>query len=146
MMRQIQFICGHGFLLVGLAIASAAGCSDAKPERVPISGTVLIDGQPVDRGSVMFVNGQTRPAMSVIDKDGRFQLTCFQPGDGAVLGKHKVKVTVSEGIDEHSMRWFAPKKYADENTSGLEVEVTEPRDDMKIELTWDGGKPFVERW
>ena len=132
--------------LAGLALLVTAGCSNSHPERVPISGTVLIDGVPANRGSIMFVNGQTRPAMSVIDKDGHFQLTCFQTGDGAVLGKHRVKVTVSEGIDDHSMRWFAPKKYSDENTSGLEVDVTEPRDDLKIELTWDGGKPYVERW
>ena len=143
---QTESVLRPVLVLAGLALLCAAGCSDSRPERVPISGTVLIDGVPADRGSIMFINGQTRPAMSAIDKDGHFQLTCFQIGDGAVLGKHKVKVTVSEGIDDHSMRWFAPKKYSDENTSGLEVEVTEPMDDLKIELTWDGGKPYVERW
>jgi hypothetical protein len=132
--------------LVLLSIAVVTGCSDGRPERVPISGSVLIDGVPADRGSIMFVNGDTRPAMGNIDSSGHYQLTCFKVGDGAVLGMHKVKVTVAEPIDDHSQRWLAPKKYSDEKTSGIEVEITEPLDDLNIELTWDGGKPYVERW
>jgi hypothetical protein len=57
-----------------------------------------------------------------------------------------VKITAVEPVDERSNRWLAPKKYADENTSGVEEKITGPVDDLKIELTWDGGKPFVERW
>ena len=63
-----------------------------------------------------------------------------------MLGRHRVKITAVESINDRSNRWLAPKKYSDENTSGIEVEITEPVDDLKIELTWDGGKPFVERW
>jgi hypothetical protein len=106
----------------------------------------LIDGVPLTHGAIMFINSGTRPAGSAIDSNGRFALTCFQPGDGAVPGRHLVKVTANEPIDDHSGRWHAPKKYADERTSGIEVEITEPVDDLKIELTWDGGQSFVERW
>lgn len=73
-------------------------------------------------------------------------MTCYELNDGATLGQHRVKVTAVDPIDERSNRWHAPKKYADEKTSGIEVEITEPVDDLKIELTWDGGNPFVERW
>ena len=37
-----------------------------------------------------------------------------------------------------------PPKYADFRESGLVFTLTEPTDDLKIELTWDGGKPFVQ--
>ena len=94
----------------------------------------------------MFVGDSGRPAGSSIDSQGHFSLTCYEPGDGAMLGKYRVKVTGLELIDDRTNRWLAPKKYADEKTSGIEVEITQPVDDLKIELTWDGGKPFVEHW
>jgi hypothetical protein len=39
-----------------------------------------------------------------------------------------------------------PKKYGDSTTAGLEIEVNEPTDSLEINLTWDGGQPFVERF
>jgi hypothetical protein len=125
---------------------AASGCGDGKPTRVPVAGTVLIDGAPVTHGSIMFIPSAGRPAGGGIDSDGSFTLTCYERNDGATPGVHRVKVTAIEPIDERSNRWHAPKKYADEKTSGIEVEITEPIDDLKIELTWEGGKPFVDRW
>ena len=29
--------------------------------------------------------------------------------------------------------------------SGIQVDIQGPIDDLKIELSWDGGKPFIER-
>ena len=133
-------------MVLGCMLAIASGCSDGRPTRVPISGKVSIDGKPLAGGSIMFLHPESRSSGSPIDADGRFQLTCYVPGDGAVLGKHRVKVTACESLSERSNRWLAPKKYADPNSSGLEVEVTEPKDDLEINLTWGGDKPFVERW
>jgi hypothetical protein len=122
-----------------------AGCAEKRPTRVPVSGTVTIDGAPLTFGSVMFVNADTRPAGSAIDGQGRFTLSCYEAADGAVLGLHRVKVTAAQPHGTNAVRWLAPKKYASENTSGIDIEITEPRDDLNIELTWDGGKPFIER-
>jgi hypothetical protein len=122
-----------------------SGCGEKLPTRVPVSGTVTIDGVPLAYGSIMFINDSTRPAGSVIDAQGRFTLSCYTADDGAIVGRHKVKVTAAQPLGTDQVRWLAPKKYADENTSGIEKEVTEPVSDMKIELTWAGGKPFVER-
>jgi hypothetical protein len=43
------------------------------------------------------------------------------------------------------MKWHAPKKYFRYKSSGLTEEITGPTDSLVINLTWDGGKPFVER-
>lgn len=133
-------------VLLAALLASSAGCSDGLPERVPVSGTVTIDGAPLTRGSIMFISQGGRPAGGGIDSQGHFELSCYEQGDGATLGLHHVKVTAVEPINERANRWLAPKKYADERSSGIEVEITEPIDDLKIELTWDGGRPFVESW
>jgi hypothetical protein len=122
-----------------------AGCSDGKPTRVPISGKVLIDGQPLTLGSIAFVPKGARPSGSAIDRDGHFELSCYGHGDGAVLGAHRVMVTGAQHISESAIRWEAPKIYADIKTSDLSVNVDRPADDIVINLTWKGGKPFVER-
>jgi hypothetical protein len=130
------------FLLV---LVLVTGCGDGKPTRVPISGKVLIDGKPLTMGSIVFIPQGARPSGSAIDKEGHFVLTCYQHGDGAVLGAHRVSVTAAQNIGETAIRWEAPKLYSDIKTSGLIENVDGPADDVVINLTWNGGKPFVEK-
>lgn len=133
------------FLLVLFCIFTAAiGCGDGRPTRVPVSGRVLIDGKPLTYGAVRFVPPGDRPSGGNLDSEGRFTLMCFTPGDGAVLGTHQVAVSGNEQVSQTRIRWHAPKKYADFNQSGLTQEITGPTDSVLIELSWDGGKPFVE--
>jgi hypothetical protein len=136
-------------LLTAVLIASAScfvGCGDGRPTRMPVAGRVVIDGQPVRFGMIKLTNADTRAASSRLDEEGRFQMTCFEKHDGVIPGAHRVEVAATEGIDERTVRWHAPKKYASANTSGIEVTIDEPTEDLLIELTWSGGKgPFVER-
>ena len=76
---------------------------------------------------------------------GRFTLSTFKDGDGCVLGKHRVAVISREIKSPTSQLWHAPKKYIRPDTSGLEVDVSGPTDNLEINLTWDGGKPFLEQ-
>jgi hypothetical protein len=133
------------FLIV-LALLATLGCSDGRPERVPVSGQVLIDGQPLTHGYVQFAPADSRASTGALDSSGHFTLTCFEPGDGAVTGKHKVTVMSQEPIGQETIKWHAPKMYANPNESGLEQEITGPTDSIKIELTWGGAKgPIVEK-
>ena len=126
------------YLLLMLVVA--AGCSDGRPKRVPVSGQVLIDGEPVRAGSIRFVPEGARPSSSDLDAEGRFTLRCFEKDDGAVLGTHRVEVAARE-IEGESVRWYAPNEYSDFRSSGLAVEITEPTDSLIIELTWGSKKP-----
>jgi hypothetical protein len=122
----------------------ASGCGDSRPERVKVSGKVLIDGQLLTGGNVKFVPAGSRPSSGTLDAAGKFTLTCYDGGDGVVPGRHRVQISAMEVISASKVKWLAPPKYADFRTSGLEYEIIEPTDDLTIELTWDGGKPFVE--
>jgi hypothetical protein len=124
--------------------ALVAGCGDSLPERVPVSGRVMIDGQPLSQGAIMVAPQDERPSMGAIAADGSFTLSCYEKGDGAVPGTHKVSITATEPLNDRQVRWHAPKKYAHINTSGLTATIDGPTDDLVINLTWDGGKPFVE--
>lgn len=125
-------------------IATLVGCGEGRPHRVPVSGRVTIDGKPLTHGIVRFVPQNDRPSGGVLDSEGRFTLTCFDPGDGAVLGLHRVAVAGDERLNATRVRWHAPPKYASHIQSGLTQEITGPTDSVHIELTWDGGKEFVE--
>lgn len=89
------------------ALAMIAGCgSDKFPVRV-VSGTVVCDGQPVTRGSITFspvgVAGASetgKTASAALAKDGSFKLSTFGQFDGAIVGKHRVEFTGSDGNDE----------------------------------------------
>jgi hypothetical protein len=131
--------------LVGCVVLSLAGCADGLPERVPVSGTVFIDGKPLTKGSIMVIPDGERAAGGSIGPDGRFQLTSYELNDGVVTGTHRVTVQATEHIGERDTRWLTPKKYGDAATSGLSITVTEPTDDLKIELSWDGKGPYVEK-
>jgi hypothetical protein len=112
---------------------------------VPVSGVVLIDGQPLTRGHVKFVPSHGRPSVGKIGEDGKFTLTCFDGGDGAIPGTHRVQVAANRIISNNKIEWFAPSKYADFRTSGLEIQVVEPVDNLTIELTSGGQKlPYIE--
>ena len=58
---------------------------------------------------------------------------------------HRVEVDGSESLSATQLKWHAPKKYFRYRTSELTQEITGPTDSLVINLTWDGGKPFVER-
>ena len=136
------------YVCLWLAVAGTTtvltGC-DTGPRLVPVSGKVLIDGQPLTYGFIQVMPENERVATGTIGQDGTFTLSTYEDNDGAVLGKHKAAVIAVEALNAGSQKWHAPKMYTDAQTSGLTVDITGPTDALVLELTWDGGKPFIER-
>jgi hypothetical protein len=133
-------------LLLAIFMASINGCGDNLPKRVTVSGRVLLDGKPLEFGVVRFFPENQRMASGGIQRDGSFKLNTFSENDGCFIGKHPVAINSAENISASKMKWYAPKKYADPNTSGLEVDIPGPRSDVIIELTSEPGQkyPLVE--
>jgi len=122
-----------------------AGCGDGRPTRVPVAGIVLIDGEPLKSGNIKFVPKNGRPSSSKIGEDGSFSLTCYDGNDGALLGTHRVQISSNRIISDSKIEWFAPREYADFRTSGIEVDVTKPVEDLKIDLSWGARKgPYID--
>ena len=125
----------------------AAGCSKGDHSLVPVSGKVLIDGQPLTEGYIRFVPAKGRVSTGQIRSDGTFELTCFKPGDGAFIGANRIEVGSNKILSPTQIKWFAPKAYSSTATSGLTMDVTGPKDDALIELKWGNVKgPFVEQF
>lgn len=119
--------------------AALAGCDD-RPKRVSVEGVVLLDGEPLTQGQLVFVPAGGRPSNAKIRDDGTFELRCYGENDGALLGTHRVAVSAKTVVSEDNVKWHAPRRYANYVTSGLTVEVTESVDDLVIELTSDEEK------
>jgi hypothetical protein len=137
-------------VIYALLLIATSGCGSKHPDIVPVSGTVTIDGKPLTQGVITVAPQGHRPSTGEIDENGRFTLTCFEPGDGALKGTHLATVAAVEPVSERSNRWHAPREYANRIKSGLWVTIDGPTDDLNIELTWaKSGKekgPFVDNF
>ncbi|QEG43466.1 hypothetical protein [Roseimaritima ulvae] len=127
--------------LLGLAVAAAVvGCGPSRPAVVPVSGQVLIDGEPLKNASIMVAPSAGKAAFGRSDDEGRFTLTTYEPDDGCMTGTHPVEVSATEPESASVMLVHTPLKYMDVDTSDLSVTIEEATDDLRIELSWDGQK------
>jgi hypothetical protein len=86
-----------GILVVGLC--GLVGCSSSEFPTAPTRGRVICEGQPVPHVTVFFEpleSGKSalvgRSGFAIAKEDGTFVLTSYQPNDGAVIGRHRVRV------------------------------------------------------
>jgi len=121
--------------LVLVVVALLCGCSGSNRDRVPVhpvTGKVLVDGQPPEGATVVFHPVSSTEEMAHkpaarVQADGTFQVTTYEAHDGAPAGEYVVTVT-----------WSAPPtpdrlggKYSDPETSQLQVTVTEGENLLK---------------
>jgi hypothetical protein len=132
-----------GLILSALAIA---GCGDGRPQRVPVSGQVRIDGKPLRSGGIRFFPTDGRPSTGTIDSEGRFSLSTFEPNDGCSLGNHRVAVISVDELNSNTRRWNVPKIYTSPDTSNITQTIERTTDSLMIELTWGSTKgPIIEK-
>lgn len=143
MFRWCVLVC-----LLAVAGLTTVGCggSDA-PELVPVSGKVLLDGQPAGGALVRFVPETGPSSGGQTDENGQF--TLLGPGNrpGAIATSHTVTVGCpynpgagsspdgSTQAPAASSACNVPVMYSDVLTSNVTVVVSEDgKDDVVIEL------------
>lgn len=95
-MKQAQWRLPILSMAMAIAGISIMGCSGS--ENIPtykVSGVVTLDGKPVEGATVTFLDVDNGPynAVALTGSDGRYELTTFENGDGAVEGSYNVMVT-----------------------------------------------------
>ena len=127
---------GVGLLSAAIAAIALAGCGEAKPQRTPvfpIKGTISFKGQPMPGALVALhpktpVAGTPSPRANVA-KDGAFEVSTYDGGDGAPVGDYTLTVLwykqVKNGPDIVSGPNVIPQKYAKAETSDLTISVKE---------------------
>ena len=126
--------------LLALALAAVAGCGDPDVlPTVPVHGTVTFKGKPLPKGKILFQPEKGQPATGAIE-DGKFVLSTYRHGDGAVAGTHKVAVIATENVTGKdgvtNQKPLIPESYADYTSSGIVITV-EPNgpSNLKIDLS-----------
>ncbi len=119
------------------------GCSD-RLATYPVAGRVqFASGSPVHVGTVELKSREHEiQARGEIDADGKFTLTTYVKGDGAVAGFHDcviVQFVMTEDLAGHkpSLIGVIDRRYASYATSGLSVEVS-PEGKNQIVLEVEG--------
>lgn len=123
-----------------LLLTVICGCGGTMQlDTAPVTGTVTIDGQPINSGVVMFVPKSGRSSRGEIQPDGTFRLATYGKGDGAILGENRVVVySISETLGTTSGRALAdvPRKYSSPATTDITYEVKAGVENFaKIKLT-----------
>lgn len=136
-----------------LLTCGAAGCASKSegPELAAVSGTVKYRGKPLENASVVFLpdaQGQLL-ASGTTDSKGHYQLTTRNTNDGALVGKHRVTVTLrgpNKKLPEDQLTTglpgsnfepgdaLIPQRYFLPDTSGLMREVKPGSNTVDLEL------------
>lgn len=126
----------HGAFTVMLI--GMAGC-DTTPPLVPASGTINLDGKPLDGAVVRFVPVDGEGAWiaeGTTDSQGRVQLRYGGTKDGAPVGHYKVILSTErpdlEGAESLPLEFTAPETTPllvtiEEGGSTFELEATTPK-------------------
>lgn len=78
-------------LIATLLGAGLAGCRPpGSAPTVPAAGRLSYQGKPLANIDVVFTPTQGRRGSGTTDSDGRFRISTFARGDGAVPGRHRV--------------------------------------------------------
>ena len=118
-----------------------AGCGPKRPPLAKVEGTVTYKGKPVVGAAIAFLPEQQglMSGRGKTDDKGHYVLETYDPGDGAIVGKHQVVLSLrgpskplrpdlgeaaAEVLKEMGPP-LIPKKYFAPETSGLTREVVE---------------------
>ena len=122
-------------------LSGLVGCG-GDSGTVPVSGQVVFpDGSPLDHGIIeMRHTSLPHVARGEVDSNGKFTVSTYKPGDGAIPGDYKVAVTqiiIAEDLsfDDHHHGKRLDPRFSRIETSDLKVTVgAEGDDQLRIEV------------
>lgn len=126
-----------------ILLAAVIGCGPSGPKVAKARGKVTYKKVPLKFGSVVFQPESGKLASGKIQPDGTFILTTNSANDGAVVGKHRVRVVSLTSQDPNSRKTgdgeattgksLIPEKYTLLDTTPLKEEVKD-QDENVFEL------------
>jgi hypothetical protein len=149
--RMLPVVCGL-LTCVCLGLAGCGGSKQGQRPTVQVTGEVTYKGAPVTRGEVKFIPANreeagARVAFGPLDAQGRYRLSTYGDGDGAILGNYAVTIesrveAPPEGKKETAdgrpagqrPKSLVPERYADPQTSRLTAEVKQGSNHLNFTL------------
>lgn len=150
------------FALFACWLVMVGGCGYRRPQRIPTTGTLLLDGSPVANASLVFLPAEGgRPAMAHSDENGQFTISTYGGNDGLPAGRYKLSATklmlreraqkrldafnASEAAEnggdiqftDADYRNMLPARYSDPRSSDYEVVIEKNGPSLTINLSSD---------
>lgn len=82
----------HTLALAGLIAITGCGGGADVPDLGRVTGTITLDGDPLDGATVEFVPQSGRPSSAITDDNGYYTLRYSATTNGALPGKHNVSI------------------------------------------------------
>ena len=130
--------------LTAATLLAVMGCGGGG-DLAPVSGVVLLDGEPVESGTVYFIPDSGAGSEGELAAGGRFTLTTQEGRAGAILGRHRVAVAAfkeavwppnyDQADNGQDSGILVPARYGTADSSGLEYDVQPGENEFTIELS-----------
>lgn len=130
------------WLAVGLPAAGVSGCGGAARPNVPfgkVTGQITLDGEPLAKARVVYEPQAGRPSYGLTSEAGEYELRYKGQPWGAIVGRHTVRITTAEVIEESPdadpviIKERLPKRYHEAST--LTADVTAGNNIIDFALT-----------
>ena len=129
-----------GSLMAALVVLSFFGCGSN--DWASVKGTVTLDGEPLERGTVVFLNAERATGIGTIGPDGAYTVTTGTR-QGMAPGTYRVTITAFDAPnptapgEPPTPPLITPTKYNNAETSGLTAQISAGSNRCDFEMTSD---------
>ena len=127
--------------LASLLIVGITGCGGPEVPTASVSGTVTINGKPVQGVQVMFVpDAKIRPSIGMTDAKGKYKAEFLTTQSGVALGSCVAQFSIFRG---ESLKNYLPKKFNDDAAGNpdFHLDVTKGGIKFDYDIKHDGEIP-----
>lgn len=86
--------------ITAFLLAASIGCSDPGPKLGTVTGTITLEGEPVEDAFVYFMplfeGGKEAICKKKTDANGNYEMQYSLEREGVLVGKHQVQVTTKD--------------------------------------------------
>jgi hypothetical protein len=122
------------FLLGATCVAAGCSSEPPQPKRYPVSGTVTLDGQPLEKGSIFFKKVSEGAIDEIEIKDGKFSGQA-QEGDCRVeVNSFDVQIIDPQGMKSEVKTNKVAPQFNSQSTLTAKVTASGPNE-FKFDVT-----------
>jgi hypothetical protein len=131
-----------------LLVVVFAGCSDRGGFKLAkVTGTVKLDGAPVEGAGLEFISDAGGVAYGRTDTSGEYYMSFGSSSTGAVVGRNLVRISASDKVTVGGKKYEStevfPKKYNANSEQYVNVVPGSNRFDFNCESAGFKGQPSV---
>ena len=135
---------------VAALCVAISGCGGDGLEKVPVSGKVTVDGQPIPGPGRLFFTPvdpapgvPTRAGTAKFDAEGNYKVQVFEPGDGLMPGRYQIGVDCWKSppnMEGRPVVSYVAEEVRSAATSGLEITIEPGSDPVVHDIDVPGAK------